>query len=361
MGGDLLIYGSYGYTGALIARAAVNDGLDPILAGRRAEPVEAQATRLDVDHRVFSLEHDAVVERNLADVDAVLNCAGPFSATASPMVAACLATGTDYVDITGEIGVIEALASHDRDAEHAGIVVLPATGFDVVPTDCLAAHLESNHPGATRLTIAIDGFSSPSPGTAKTIVQGLSRPGIVRYDGDLRSVPVAWKTRTFDFGDGPKPAVSMAWGDLASAYYTTGIDDIETYVTVPRFVDDVLRRTRILKPVYGSRPVKRVLSTIASTVFTGPSAVQRARGRASIVAEITTDDGETVAARLQTPDTYALTVQTALESARHVLDGDVTPGFHTPASAFGPDYVLEFDGVHREPITPETVAVQIES
>ncbi|NEU59254.1 trans-acting enoyl reductase family protein [Halorussus sp. MSC15.2] len=348
MADELLVYGSYGYTGALVARTAVEEGLSPVLAGRTAEKVERQATDLGLDHRVFSLQHSEVVESQVEKFAAVLNCAGPFSKTAEPLYSACLNAGTDYLDITGEIDVLEAIAGREEEAEATGVTLLPAVGFDVVPTDCLAAYLHEELPSATRLSLAIDGLGTFSPGTAKSIVEGLSTTGAVRQDGRIRTVPAAWKTRHLDFGRGRKPAVSIPWGDISSAYYTTGIPNIETFATVPEYAAKLMPKTRPLAPVLGTKSVQKALKAVIDAAVSGPSAEERARSVSRIWGEVDDDDGNRVTARLRTPDTYDLTAKTAVESARRVVEGEVGPGFHTPASAFGADYVLEFDGVERE-------------
>ena len=351
MADELLVYGAYGYTGELVTETAVEEGLSPVVAGRRAEPVETQATTHGLDHRVFSLEHPGVVESAVAEFDAVLNCAGPFSRTADPMVSACLETGTDYLDIAGRIDVLEEIAAGDREAEKADVTLLPAVGFDVVPTDCLAAHLETRLPSTTHLSIAIDGLGTFSPGTLKSIAEGLSRPGAVREDGELKEVPAAWKTRDVDFGHGPKPAVTVPWGDISTAYYTTGVPNIETYATVPDFAVEAMRKTGRFASLLGTRPVQRAIEAGVDAFVSGPTAEERAQSVSRIWAEATDDEGEVVASRLRTPDTYDVTAETAVESARRVLDGDVSEGFQTPASAFGPDYVLDFDDFEREDVS----------
>jgi short subunit dehydrogenase-like uncharacterized protein len=354
MGDELLIYGAYGYTGALISQTAVNEGLSPVLAGRTAEKVERQATDLGLDHRVFSLQHPEVVERHVADFDAVLNCAGPFSETAEPTYSACLRTGTDYLDVAGRIEVLEAMAGRDRDAEEADVTLLPAVGFDVVPTDCLAGYLQTRVASPTRLTLAIDGLETFSPGTVKSIVEGLSTPGAVRQNGEIRPVPMAWKTRYFDLGQGAKPAVTVPWGEVSTAYYNTGIPNIETYATVPEYVPSVMRRSRRLAPLLGSEPFQSPLKAITDAVVSGPTAEERAQSVSRIWGEVEGDDGNRAAARMRTPDTYDVTARTAVEAARRVVGGEVDSGFQTPASAFGPDFPLEFEGVEREDVRERT-------
>ena len=345
---ELLVYGSYGYAGALVVENAVDAGFSPVLAGRSAEKVERQAMDLGLDYRVFSLEHPEVIEARIADADAVLNCAGPFSETAAPLIAACLETGTDYLDLAGEIDALEATAARDSEAESAGVTLLPGVGFDVVPTDCLAAHLEAELPSATRLTLAVDGLGTFSPGTVKSIVDEFPRACAVREDGEVRDVPAAHRTRTFDFGGGEeKSAVTVPWGDVSTAYYATGIPNVEVYATVPEFAVEAMRRTRPLTPVLGFGPVKEALKRLADAVVAGPTADQRARSTTRVWGEVENDDGDRAAARLRTPDTYDVAGRTAVEAARRVVGDEAPTGFQTPASAFGPDFVLSFDGIER--------------
>lgn len=350
MDGNLLIYGSYGYTGALVTETADEEGSTPTLAGRRAEPLERQATDRDLDYRVFSLDHPSVVEDALQEFDAVLNCAGPFSATADPLVAACLETETDYLDITGEIDAFEATAARDRDAEQAGITLLPGVGFDVVPTDCLAASLDTKVSDVTSLQLAIDGLRTFSPGTLKSVVEGLSRSGAARIDGEITTVPPAWKTQTIDFGARSKSAVTIPWGDVSTAYYSTGIPNIETYAAVPGFAAKMMERTERLASFAGSPLVRWALNELIDATITGPTADQRARNTTRVWGRVENDAGERAAARLDLPDTYDFTARAACEIARRTLAGDVDPGFQTPASAFGSAFVLDFDGVEREDV-----------
>jgi short subunit dehydrogenase-like uncharacterized protein len=351
MVGDLLIYGSYGYDGSLITQRAVDRGLDPIVAGRDAEAVERQATDLGLDHEVFSLEHRPVVENRVATVDAVLNCAGPFSRTTSQLATACMETGTDYLDLAGEVGVLEWVAERDRDAEKAGVSLVPGVGFDVVATDCLAGFLESQLRTATELTLALDGLGTFSPGTVRSMIEELPQAGAVRKNGVIRPVPAAWKDREFE-GE-TKVGVTVPWGDVSSAYYTTGIENIEVYATVPKYAVSGMRWGRPLVPVLGLTPVRRGLGALADAVVSGPTARERAKSTTRVRGTVRDDEGNSVTAHLETPDTYDLATATAVEAARRVLSGDVSDGFQTPASAFGADFVLDAEGVTRTIVDAE--------
>ncbi|MDS0300169.1 saccharopine dehydrogenase NADP-binding domain-containing protein [Halogeometricum sp. S1BR25-6] len=345
---NLLLYGAYGYAGSLIVETAVERGFEPILAGRRAEPLETQATELGLDHRTFSLTHPNVVENQVADADAVLNCAGPFSSTARPLLNACLETGTDYLDIAGRYDVLEETAQRDEEAADAGITLLPAVGFDVVPTNCLTSYLAERVEDPTHLRVAIDGLGTFSPGTVKAILEQAGEPGTVREDGRLRSVPLAWKSREFTFEGETKSAVTVPWGEVSTAYHATGIPNVETYATVPEYAQTAMKRARGFAPVFGWDPLQSALQAAVDAVVEGPTAAERAQSINRIAAEVEGADGDTASAGLRTPDTYDLTAQTAVDAAGRVLDGDVDAGFHTPSAAFGADYVLEFSGVERD-------------
>ncbi|MBI3914130.1 MAG: saccharopine dehydrogenase NADP-binding domain-containing protein, partial [Chloroflexi bacterium] len=177
---NLLIYGATGYTGELIARRAVQTGMHPILAGRNAAKIAALAPELDVESRVFSLDDASALDAGLRDIGMVLHCAGPFSQTAKPMADACIRHRAHYLDITGEIAVYESLARKSKAAFDAGVMLMPGVGFDVVPSDCLAAHLKRRMPNAKQLTLAWMSTGGSSRGTLRTAAQGIHLGGAVR-------------------------------------------------------------------------------------------------------------------------------------------------------------------------------------
>jgi short subunit dehydrogenase-like uncharacterized protein len=346
-----LLYGSYGYTGALIAELAVRRGMNPILSGRDAVCLQAQAELLGFEYRPISLDDPKALEAALEEVPMVLNCAGPFQHTYKPIVDACLRTGRHYVDITGEIGVFESLAAQDTEARKAGIMLLPGMGFDVVPSDCLAAHLKRRLPEATHLTLAIGGLRSGiSRGTLLTSLEGLPGKGVVRKEGKIVQVPLLWKTRQIDFGRGPRTAANFPWGDVSTAYYSTGINNIETYMVLPR---SVMRLAPILRQISGLFSLKIIQGFLQRQVMKmppGPSVEKRRQASVRLWGEARDDTGRRAVSRLETPDGYDLTAETALRGAERVLAGDFKPGFQTPSLAYGADFIIEFEGVSREDI-----------
>ena len=345
-----MLYGAYGYTARLIVADAARRGLKPVLAGRRGDQLQPLAEEYSLPFRAFDLsDRDSIVEQ-LADCRAVLNCAGPFSATAGPMIDACIAAGAHYLDITGEIDCIEAAAALDADARQRGVAIIPAVGFDVVPSDCLAAMLHQRLPAATRLTLAFSVPLNPSPGTAKTIAQTGPRGGRVRRDGKIEQVPVAWKSTRIPFREGRRWAMTIPWGDVASAYHSTGIANIEVYTAMPRRQIDRLRWARWLNPLARLGMAQQIARRHIEKNVHGPTATERQIERASLWGRVEDDSGNRVEGTLTTPEAYAITALTALESTCRVLEQAASDrpsecGFRTPSQAFGPEYILKFDNV----------------
>lgn len=337
-----LIYGANGYTGRLIAAEAVNRGLEPVLAGRNAEAIRELAKELGCQFCSFDLGGSADVSSYLKDVSLVLNCAGPFSQTAKPMIDACLASGTSYLDITGEIDVIELAAARHAEASKAGVTLMPAVGFDVVPSDCLAATVAQALERPISLQLAFAAGWSISPGTAKTILESAGSGGRIRRDGKIIRVPAAYKTAEIPFADRPRLAVTIPWGDVSSAYHSTGIPNIEVYCAQPRSTIRMMRLTRWAEPLVRSRLVQRLGNWWINCKVAGPSDEDRRTTRTQFWARATDEDGSIAEATLETPDGYTATVNTSLGVVQRVLRREVSPGFFTTSMAFGASYIESF-------------------
>ncbi len=347
MSSSFLLYGANGYTGALIAREAVKRGMRPLLAGRNAEAVGALARELSLESRAFSLDDSAALDAALRAVPFVLHAAGPFAHTYRAMVDACLRTGRHYVDITGEVEVFEGCAARDAEARAAGVLLLPGGGFDVVPSDCLAAHLHRRMPAAVRLALGFEAAGSMSRGTATTVVENLPRGGWIRSGGTLKPVPAAWSTRTIDFGAGPRTAVTIPWGDLSTAWHSTGIPAIEVYLAVSRGQRRAMVASRWFTWLLGTGPVQSYLKSRIRSGPAGPSEEARARGESLLWGEVADAEGRTAVSRLRTPEGYTLTALTAAAIAERIVSGKAPPGFQTPSRAYGADFILEIPGCRR--------------
>lgn len=348
---EWLLYGATGYTARLISKLAVERGLRPILAGRNAAAIEAEARTLGLPFRCFGLGADLDRDNGagaLRGVGAVLHCAGPFSSTAAPMVRACMSAGVHYLDITGEIEVFEAAAALDAKARDAGIMLLPGVGFDAVPSDCLAAHLKRRLPSATHLRLAFHSTGKASRGTATTIAEHMGRGGVIRREGSLKRVPSAWRTLDVDFGRGPKRCVSIPWGDVSTAFKSTGIPNIEVYMAAPARMRAALIASRGFDWLLGAGIVKRAIQSRIRRGAAGPTDHERARARCFLWGEASDLQGRRAISLMRTPDGYTTTALTALACLERVLAGQARIGFQTPATAYGPDLVLSLPGFERE-------------
>ena len=319
------------------------------MVGRGAQSLSQQAAELGVDHQVAALDQPDALVRIHQDAPLVLNLAGPYLYTHQPIVAACLASGTHYLDITGEPPVFDSIASHDDEALARDVMLLPAVGFDVVPTDCLAAHLKRRLPGATNLTLAFssEGPAGLPPGTLNTLIELVPYGSSKRHrvNGEVVEVVGPRPTRTIDFGDGPNDASLLTWGDIFLAYRSTGILNIEVYSAIGLDVVRQMDFTDRMRFLFRSKMVRNAAKR---TVSGGSTEDERARTSSTVWGEVTDEDGNRAVSPIRGPEPGQVwTVRAALASVGRVLSGDVSPGFQTPSLAFGPDFVLETEGVTR--------------
>ncbi|HEY0143644.1 MAG TPA: saccharopine dehydrogenase NADP-binding domain-containing protein [Thermoanaerobaculia bacterium] len=334
-----MIYGANGYTGELIAREAMKRGQRPILAGRSAEKVEPLARELALESRVFDVENP-----QLDGVQLVLHCAGPFIRTSRPMVDACLAAGAHYLDITGEIEVFEAVMARDAEAKQRGVSLLPGVGFDVVPTDCLAAMLKAKLPTATELWLAwYAPRAAVSPGTMKTMLEGAGYGGMIRRDGKLVRVPLMFDVREIPYSSGPRLSVTIPWGDVSTAFHSTGIPNIRVYTARSPKAVARLKRIAPLMTLLRFGPIRRYAQKVAEK-RTGPDATLREAGRTYLWGRAFHASDE-VTMTMETPEGYEFTVRSALAAVQRVLGEAVRPGAMTPSTRFGAEFVLAIPGV----------------
>ena len=344
-----LLYGANGYTGQLIAERAAILGLKPVLAGRNEEKVRALAKQYGFEYRIFDLNDPAAIDEGLKGFALVLHTAGPFLHTARPMMEACLRNRVHYLDITGEIDVFEMAHSYDAAAKEAGIILMSGTGFDVVPTDCAALYLKNKMPDATHLRLAFASIGGGlSHGTALTMAEGLGQPGAERREGRIVSVPLGKHTWSLPTGERTIFTMSIPWGDVSTAWYSTGIPNIITFTQAnPRsqrmlrfqFLYNWLLRTEFMK----NRLRQRIHSRPA-----GPSSSRREKAKSIVWGEVRNAAGARQSVRLSLPEGYTLTALTSLLIVQKVLEGDAPKGFQTPAMAFGADLIMEIEGVTRE-------------
>jgi short subunit dehydrogenase-like uncharacterized protein len=343
-----LLYGANGYTGYVTARMAKDYGLTPILAGRKETEIKKIANELGLDYLVFDLNEKEKLQAALDKVKVVLHVAGPFKYTAKPMIEACLATKTHYLDITGEIDIFEMARSYDMVAKQAGIMLMPGTGFDVVPTDCLAKLLHEQLPDATHLQLAFHTVDDAlSHGTTFTAIESMGNGGLVRENGKLVHTPLGHKGRMIDFVNKKSFAITIPWGDVYTAYYSTGIPNIEVYTGMKKSVYYLLKFQFLYNWLLKLSPVKAFLKKQVQKQPKGPTEKQLQQGKSFVWGEVTNAKGASVSQVLQLPSTKKLTAMASLAIVKQVLEGNYKTGFQTPSMVYGGAFVLELDGVEK--------------
>ena len=338
-----MIYGANGYSAQLAIEKAVGQGYKPILAGRNQDAIKALAESYGLEARVFSLNEQTAVAAQLSDVKIVSHCAGPFSETAAPMMRACIESGTHYTDITGEIEVFELAQGLDGEAREAGVVLCPGVGFDVIPTDCIAAALKAEMPDATHLCLGFQGLNVLSPGTAKTMVESISEGMKVRRNRKIIQVPPSFEARKIDFGSGARSASVIPWGDLATAYWHTDIPNITVYT--PRQsgkASDLL--LPVVQKLMSSRTLKNFARKRIEKSVQGPDEQVRASGDTEVWGEVTNDQGDKVTCRATTPNGYTVTMDGIILTAAFFLEYQGDGGCFTPSQLMGAQLIERLPG-----------------
>ena len=340
----ILVYGANGYTGRLIVNELKSSSFETIVAGRSLVKLEAHFNDTH-EMRCFELTDD--FNEQLKDIDLVVHCAGPFSKTALPMAEACLATHTHYIDITGEIAVFEALKKLDHRAKEQGIVIMPGAGFDVVPTDCLSLALKKALPKARRLELAFYPIGGKaSPGTTKTILESAGMDVNYRIDGAINSERSGLERRSHTIDGKVLHSAGISWGDVSTAYTTTGIPNIRVFVGMNPKTIKIYRKVHLFKWLFQLTPVQKFIKKRIERSIFGPSIDEMKSSKTYVIAKVW-DDVSSVEKALVTPNGYDLTRKTAVEIARRIIDGKAPAGYQTPALAFGSEFILQFEGVQE--------------
>jgi short subunit dehydrogenase-like uncharacterized protein len=342
----LLLYGAYGYTGRLAAELAGARKLDVVLAGRNRDALAGLGDRLSLPTRVVGLNDAKQLSEALKDVACVVHMAGPFAATSAPMLSACLATQTNYIDITGEIEVFETMWSRKEEIQRAGITAVPGAGFDVVPTDCLAGYVASKFERPVSLVLALSGLESASQGTLRTAIRQVSKPVLCRRGGAIVALDDR-SLRWIDFGSGDEACVPVSWGDVATAFHSTGAGNITVYFRRTKLLRSSDALGKLFGPLLRSRFGQGGLAAIIGSLPEGPSQAERVGHRSTVWAEALDSLGRSSRAILSTPDPYDLTANSALEIASRISSLPVALGLVTPFQAFGADFVLTLSGCSR--------------
>lgn len=313
MTNTLMIYGAAGYTGRMAVTQAKALGLDTMLAGRDEQVLAKLALESGLPYRVFPLDDAANVDAQLAGVDVLLNCAGPFMRTAEPLMHGAIRAGAHYLDIAAEMDSYRLAEALHEEAVLAGVMLMPGGGGSVAMLGCLAAHAMKRVARPDRVSIALHVSGSMSRGSATSAAQNLTPDCLARVDAVL--VPRDPRDiRQFDFGKGMVDCFPVTLPDLVTIWRASGIPNIETFVHVSG--------TAFSTGDHSALP-------------DGPGTEERDANRYQASVVVTGADGESARSLLDTVNGYSFTPMAAAEAARRMLLGDVRPGFQVPAKHFG--------------------------
>ncbi len=348
MQNQFLLYGANGYTGVLIAKLAASYNLLPILAGRTEANIKPLADELQLPYRIAELNDAKQLEKILSEVKIVLHCAGPFSATAKQMMEACLKTGVHYLDINGDISVFELLKKYDAAAKEKNIMVMPGVGFDVVPTDCIALQLKNKMPDATQLKLAFASLGGGlSHGTATTMAAKIGEGGAVRENGKIIRKPLGQKGMWIDFIEKKLFVMSIPWGDISTAHFTTGIPNIETYTGIAPKVYRLLKLQWAFNWLLRTSFVRNIIKKKINAKPSGPSDEQRKNSKSFVWGEVSNATGSSIKTCISCLDGYTLTAHSSLLIIQKIFAGNFKTGYQTPAAAYGEGLVMEIPGTKK--------------
>ena len=329
MASDWMIYGANGYTGRLVAEVAKERGHNPVIAGRNQKKMEQLALEFQLDYMAFDLSDVNIIAEAIADMEAVYLAAGPFIHTSESMIKACLATNTHYLDITGEIDVFENVFSKDEVARKNRIALIPGVGFDVVPTDCLARYVFEQLPGATDLEIGIATLGRISGGTLNSIIELTPTGGKIRRNGVLEPYPIGAGKKRIRFMHGYHDTMPIPWGDLATAYRSTAIPNITTYMALPSSLITIAKfGSGMSQALIRNQTLQNISKGLVNRLVDGPSADYRKSGRSYIYAKASDGQGQSVEAWLDTIEAYQFTAIASVLAVEHTLERRVVGAFN---------------------------------
>lgn len=346
MQNDFVLYGANGYTGELIARLSNAYGLRPLLAGRNKEAILALAEELNLQYVITDLNNPTALDNLLKGQQLVIHAAGPFSRTATQMVEACIRNQVHYTDINGDISCFELVKLFDKQAKASNCMLMPGVGFDVVPTDSVAKKISETQPNTTALKLAFASIGgSISHGTATTMAEKLGEGGAKRKNGKIVRTPLGENGMYVDFGKKQLFVMSIPWGDISTAYHTTGIPNIETFYAVKPTVFKWMKFQKYFNWLLRLDLVRNLVKKKIDQRPAGPNEQMRQKGISLVWGKGTNDQGESITIRLKGPEGYTFTAHASLIIAKEILQGNWKPGYQTPAGQFGSEMVLKVPGV----------------
>jgi saccharopine dehydrogenase (NAD+, L-lysine-forming) len=350
----IVVYGATGHTGAQLCATLIRGGAKVVMVGRDRRKLDLLARESNGHAELFVAAIDDAVSLRAAVAKGrvVVNCAGPFARYGRAVQDAALANGRHCLDMSGEPGFVQATLARDAEARERGALLVSGIGFDVVPTDALAALLAQAVGGqVTTARVAYSRLDAgPTAGLGMTMLQGLLDGGSAFVDGSLRREALGhdrWNVR-FPGASGSVSCLSVPWGDVISLPHSTGARTARAYLPKtmppPALGSALMRALRWALPAHlfpkleafiARRMVRRLpLSTNDRDGAPGGSGA-----RLSAVVELTGNQGTKVGWVVAGS---GITIHAAALCARATLaPGFGARGARTPSQAFGARELLE--------------------
>ena len=248
----------------------------------------------------------------------MLNAAGPFIATVPPLVQACLAAGTHYLDIAGEIPALQHLFARDQAARERNITLIGGVGFGVVASNGLVKYVADQLPGATTLELAVKADNQQtSQGATKSVFEVLASGERVYRDGHLVPVRLGKGLKALRFPDGPFDILPVPSGDLEAAFRATGIANITAYIPFRRSAAFLLP---LVQWGLSLHPIRGRLEAAVEKRGTRKLESQAGGQRTSYAwARAMNQNGQQVEAWLELGEGYHFTAASSVQAVEHVL------------------------------------------
>jgi short subunit dehydrogenase-like uncharacterized protein len=174
----------------------------------------------------------------------------------------------------------------------------------------------------------------------KTMVEGMGWGSAIRKDGKITRVPQAWDVREIPYPSGPRVSMTIPWGDIATAYRSTGIPNIRVYSAQSRRAVARIRRIRPFLPLLRFKPIQRIAQRWADKTK-GPSEEQRTKARVELWGRVTNANGDVEMMTMTVDEGYNFTVKSSIAAVERVLASTTLSGALTPSMAFGANFVNE--------------------
>lgn len=343
----ILVYGATGFTGRLVLDEARRLGLELVLGGRDRVSLERLRDALGVGEvRVADAGRPDTLRGLAEGVQAVVNCAGPFTRFGEPVLRAAVEAGVHYVDTTGEqeymARVMDGLTP---EAEARGVTAIVAQAFEYAVGDCVARIAAEETPGVETLEVfnRVEGFGA-TRGTKKSALAALSVPALALVNGRRRPEPPAARRARARFPDEDEARVGISFGGgevLSAPRFAPGVRTVRTYLVVPPWLAALAPGlARLGAPILRSR-ARRFLERRIDAGRPGPGEERRDQPW-WVLARARAPGGRGVRVTASGYDVYGISARIAVLGALWLLEGRAKrTGVVTTAQAFDPRGFLD--------------------